>query len=777
MTVQRTPDDNGARFGKTWWRTPQRLFDALDARFRFVLDACAAPENALCDRFWTADDNALVQDWRAPGGYIWCNWPFSRAMNPAFARTIAAEAGRGARIVALGPVAMSAGYFRTLRAAANEIWGFDRRLCYGDPVTGELQHGASFDSAIFVFHGQRPPARGPFMGTLTVDGRPTTDAGRRVWTYGPPALPSPTTQRQEPTMTTDRYVLTARAIARALPGSGWAVNAAGDPLGMAWTGADVTVTTDAGGYRRGLAFDRAGRWVVDDGRGCVEAGHRVGGLVTTLQAAWPAVRALLADPAEALADAVRGRRSEDDPPVAVRHGVVQWGEVSACIMPDALTGERWPYVEARGVTYRLRQVVPVGPLAHAMAAAMARLVRGGWWGITVYGIQPADLPDTVHSIAVGRATACEDWIDRLKATLREETACQRQRREATAAERASVQLVEPASEDDTGAGLVDVPALRVGALWALGFGVRAISKLTTGNDRAKSSINRRLRELRRGGASVEAREFIERAGLGWALEPVQATLDDAPPCRPVDPPAEPARDAPAEPCIRVRRRQPAPTPIEAPAARDTPDESKRPDPTARGVDLAPLQMEAQPRKVRDFLDMLPDSVRGFCAVLARTDGWVPLSTIMDALDLSLPKAVGGLHGSLSRWAPVRGLRVPHGTRMIDGERAWCWLGFGEGDPTSRPAPADQVVARDAESQIERVCAALPEGRRPLARRFLALLFSRQTVDVETAAEVLDIPARRVNRIAGKIESETSAAGFAAPFRRDGQVFYTGRAAA
>lgn len=33
------------------WETPQKLFDALHARFGFTLDVCAQPGNAKCTRY------------------------------------------------------------------------------------------------------------------------------------------------------------------------------------------------------------------------------------------------------------------------------------------------------------------------------------------------------------------------------------------------------------------------------------------------------------------------------------------------------------------------------------------------------------------------------------------------------------------------------------------------------------------------------------------------------------------------------------------------------
>lgn len=45
------------------WATPQDFFDKLDAEFHFTLDPCALLSNAKCNKFYTPDDNGLLQDW------------------------------------------------------------------------------------------------------------------------------------------------------------------------------------------------------------------------------------------------------------------------------------------------------------------------------------------------------------------------------------------------------------------------------------------------------------------------------------------------------------------------------------------------------------------------------------------------------------------------------------------------------------------------------------------------------------------------------------------
>ena len=47
--------------------TPKYLFDKISSIFNFSLDACALPENAKCESYYTPEDNGLSKPWR--GGY------------------------------------------------------------------------------------------------------------------------------------------------------------------------------------------------------------------------------------------------------------------------------------------------------------------------------------------------------------------------------------------------------------------------------------------------------------------------------------------------------------------------------------------------------------------------------------------------------------------------------------------------------------------------------------------------------------------------------------
>lgn len=66
------------------WRTPDPLWWGINARFGpFTLDLFTDGQNSKCPAFYTAEDNALTQDWSARlaelGGAAYANPPYSRA--------------------------------------------------------------------------------------------------------------------------------------------------------------------------------------------------------------------------------------------------------------------------------------------------------------------------------------------------------------------------------------------------------------------------------------------------------------------------------------------------------------------------------------------------------------------------------------------------------------------------------------------------------------------------------------------------------------------------
>ena len=62
--------------GKDDWETPQDLFDRLNRKYQFTLDPCATPQNTKCQKYFTIQDDGLLQNWK--GHTVFCNPPYSK---------------------------------------------------------------------------------------------------------------------------------------------------------------------------------------------------------------------------------------------------------------------------------------------------------------------------------------------------------------------------------------------------------------------------------------------------------------------------------------------------------------------------------------------------------------------------------------------------------------------------------------------------------------------------------------------------------------------------
>ncbi len=91
------------------FRTPPELYRCFDEINSFDCDVAASDENALCERYFTKDDNALFQEWSLKN---WCNPPYS-SIAPWIEKALI-ERDKGRATVMLLPVRTSNGYFSTL---------------------------------------------------------------------------------------------------------------------------------------------------------------------------------------------------------------------------------------------------------------------------------------------------------------------------------------------------------------------------------------------------------------------------------------------------------------------------------------------------------------------------------------------------------------------------------------------------------------------------------------------------------------------------------------
>lgn len=58
------------------WETPQSLFDKLDAKYHFTLDAASSDDNAKVAKHYTEETDGLSKPWE--GERVFCNPPYGR---------------------------------------------------------------------------------------------------------------------------------------------------------------------------------------------------------------------------------------------------------------------------------------------------------------------------------------------------------------------------------------------------------------------------------------------------------------------------------------------------------------------------------------------------------------------------------------------------------------------------------------------------------------------------------------------------------------------------
>lgn len=130
------------------WPTPRWLFDALNARFDFTLDAAASAGNALCPRFYDADRDGLAQSWA--GERVWLNAPYGRVLRQWIAKA-RAEGEAGATVVCLVPARTDTKWWHEHVLPAGEVTMIRGRLVFEGATAG-----APFPSAIVVFRPRVP---------------------------------------------------------------------------------------------------------------------------------------------------------------------------------------------------------------------------------------------------------------------------------------------------------------------------------------------------------------------------------------------------------------------------------------------------------------------------------------------------------------------------------------------------------------------------------------------------------------------------------------------
>ena len=127
------------------WSTPQNIYSSLNAEFGFNLDPCATNENHKCERYFTKEQNGLLQKW---GGHtVFCNPPYS-----CIAKWVE-KAYREAQqdnttVVLLIPARTDTRYFHDFIMHRSEIRFIRGRLRFSGH-----ENSAPFPSMVVIFRG------------------------------------------------------------------------------------------------------------------------------------------------------------------------------------------------------------------------------------------------------------------------------------------------------------------------------------------------------------------------------------------------------------------------------------------------------------------------------------------------------------------------------------------------------------------------------------------------------------------------------------------------
>jgi len=143
------------------WQTPHAFYDKLDATFSFDLDPCATPLTAKCEKYFTPEENGLLQDWS--GHRVFMNPPYGRGVDKWLKKAFEESATPHTTVVCLIPARTDTKYWHKYCMKADEIYFVKGRLKFvqqqvTDTAITTCCNAAPFPSAVVVFRG--PPIEG-----------------------------------------------------------------------------------------------------------------------------------------------------------------------------------------------------------------------------------------------------------------------------------------------------------------------------------------------------------------------------------------------------------------------------------------------------------------------------------------------------------------------------------------------------------------------------------------------------------------------------------------
>ena len=130
------------------WATPLDFFREINAEFGFDLDPCADEENHKCERYFTKEQNGLLQDWG--GCRVFCNPPYGKEIGACVEKAYHEGHKEGTLVVLLIPARTDTKYFHDFILNRAEVRFVRGRLKFGGAAAG-----APFPSMLVIFRGPK----------------------------------------------------------------------------------------------------------------------------------------------------------------------------------------------------------------------------------------------------------------------------------------------------------------------------------------------------------------------------------------------------------------------------------------------------------------------------------------------------------------------------------------------------------------------------------------------------------------------------------------------
>lgn len=130
------------------WFTPIDFYNKLNAEFDFNLDPCATEINHKCEKYFTKEDDGLLQSW---GGHnVFCNPPYGRKIGAWVEKAYKEAKKDNTLIVMLLPARTDTKWFHNFIYNKAEIRFIKGRLKFGG-----CKNSAPFPSMLVIYRERR----------------------------------------------------------------------------------------------------------------------------------------------------------------------------------------------------------------------------------------------------------------------------------------------------------------------------------------------------------------------------------------------------------------------------------------------------------------------------------------------------------------------------------------------------------------------------------------------------------------------------------------------